>query len=284
MKDNQTSNKNRKKLSRKKKLLILGIILLVLVLLSMWGFKLKTETYKIKSDKIDKGLKIVFISDLHNCFFGGTDQSELKDEIENAEPDIVIFGGDVIDMSGGQKHAITLMKWSAEKYPCFYTPGNHEYERDDTEEFLQKVEEIGVTVCNGDYADIEVRDQAVRIYGILEYFDLSSKTLSTPPDDDIYTILVAHQPEQIDNYRFGDGTDFDLILSGHAHAGQWRIPGILDQGLYAPDQGLFPEYTHGMYEHGDSTHIISRGIAKPLRMIFIPRIFNRPELSVIEIT
>ncbi|MBQ4534512.1 MAG: metallophosphoesterase [Ruminococcus sp.] len=271
-------------MSRKKKLLIFGIILLILTLLSMWGFTLKTDRYKIKSDKIDKGLKIVFISDLHNCFYGGTDQSKLKDEIENAEPDILIFGGDMVDQWGGTKHAITLMEWSAEKYPCFYTPGNHEYERDDTDDFFKKVEEIGVTVCNGDYSDIEVRGQAVRIYGILEYFDLSSKTFSAPPDDSVYTILLAHQPEQIDNYHFGDGSDFDLILSGHAHAGQWRIPGILDQGLYAPDQGLFPEYTHGMYEYDDSVHIISRGLARPLRMIFIPRIFNRPELSVIEIS
>ncbi len=284
MKENQTSNGKRKKISRKKKLLIFGIILLILTLLSMWGFTLKTEEYIIKSNKIDKGLKIVFVSDLHNCFYGGTDQSKLKDEIENAEPDILIFGGDMVDQWGGTKHALTLMEWSAEKYPCFYTPGNHEYERDDTDKFLQKVEEIGVTVCNGDYSDIEVRGQTVRIYGILEYFDLSSKTFSAPPDDSVYTILLAHQPEQIDNYHFVDGSDFDLILSGHAHAGQWRIPGILDQGLYAPDQGLFPEYTHGMYEYDDSVHIISRGLARPLRMIFIPRIFNRPELSVIEIS
>lgn len=284
MKENQTSNGKRKKISRKKKLLIFGIILLILTLLSMWGFTLKTDRYKIKSDKIDKGLKIVFISDLHNCFYGGTDQSKLKEEIENAEPDILIFGGDMVDQWGGTKHAITLMEWSAEKYHCFYTPGNHEYERDDTDDFFKKVEEIGVTVCNGDYSDIEVRGQAVRIYGILEYFDLSSKIFRAPPDDSVYTILLAHQPEQIDNYYFGDGSDFDLILSGHAHAGQWRIPGILDQGLYAPDQGLFPEYTHGMYEYDDSVHIISRGLARPLRMIFIPRIFNRPELSVIEIS
>lgn len=284
MKENQTSNEKRKKSSRKKKLLILGIILLVIILLFIWGFMLKTETYKIKSDKIDKEFKIVFISDLHNCFYGGTDQSALKKEIENAEPDIVIFGGDAVDQWGGTKHALTLMEWSAEKYPCFYTPGNHEYERDDTDEFIEKVRNLGITVCNGNYSDIEVKGQPVRIYGILEYFDLESKTLSNPPDDSIYTILIAHQPEQICNYQFSDGTQFDLILSGHAHAGQWRIPVILDQGLYAPDQGLFPDYTHGIYEIGDSTHIISRGLAKPLRMIYIPRIFNRPELSVIEIT
>ena len=160
--ENTRPNKKKK---LKKRLVILGILLVVTVLLFMWGFSLKTETYKIKSDKIDKGLKIVFISDLHNCFFGGTDQSGLKKEIDKAEPDIVIFGGDVIDMVGGQKYALELMKWSAERYPCFYTPGNHEDMRDDTDEFMEKVKKSGVEICHEKYSDIEVRGQAVRIYG-----------------------------------------------------------------------------------------------------------------------
>lgn len=277
------NTKPNKKKKLKKRLVICGILLIIIILLFMWGFRLKTETYKIKSDKIDKGLKIVFISDLHNCFFGGTDQSGLKKEIEKAAPDIVIFGGDVLDMVGGQKYALTLMKWSAERYPCFYTPGNHEYMRDDTDEFIDKVKEAGVTVCHEDYSDLEIRGQAVRIYGVAEHHDLSWDTFSVPPDDSVYTILIAHHSEQIE-YYLGHKIGFDLILSGHAHAGQWRIPGILDQGLYAPGQGLFPEYTNGMYTYGNTVHVISRGLAKPLRMIFIPRIFNRPELSVIEVT
>ncbi|MBQ4225962.1 MAG: phosphoesterase, partial [Oscillospiraceae bacterium] len=76
---------------------------------------------------------------------------------------------------------------------------------------------------------------------------------------------------------------YDLILSGHAHGGQWRIPGLLDQGLFAPDQGLFPEFTCGQREKNGTVQIVSRGLAKTLRMALIPRIFNRPELSVIDI-
>ncbi|MDE6796877.1 MAG: phosphoesterase, partial [Ruminococcus sp.] len=94
-----------------------------------------------------------------------------------------------------------------------------------------------------------------------------------------YNILLLHQPEQFPQFT----EKFDLILSGHAHGGQWRFPVILEQGLYAPNQGLFPDYTNGQYEYADCTHIISRGLARPLRMIFIPRIFNRPEISVIDI-
>ena len=238
MKENQTSNGKRKKISRKKKLLIFGIILLILTLLSMWGFTLKTEEYKIKSDKIDKGLKIVFVSDLHNCFYGGTDQSKLKDEIENAEPDILIFGGDMVDQWGGTKHAITLMEWSAKKYPCFYTPGNHEYERDDTDNFFKKVEEIGVTVCNGDYSDIElsfsvsdsedwmadpVAKETVHVYPYGE--DKAVQFVREPKDTDkvlvdneyVTAIVTGYEDDEIWGYTVQlfliNKTDKDLMFS-----------------------------------------------------------------------
>lgn len=284
MKKNKTITPNTKK--RKKRLIIAGIVFIIVILLYVWGFWLKTDTYDIKSDKINDKLKIVFISDLHNCFFGGTDQSAIEKEIEKAKPDIVIFGGDTLDMVGGEKHALTLMKWSAERYPCYYVPGNHEGMRDDIESFYQKVKDTGVKMpMDSEFFQLEIRGQKIRIYGVAQcsYYGQMSK-LCGIPDNEYYNILVAHQPEQINKYLDTGDSRFDLILSGHAHAGQWRIPGILDQGLYAPDQGLFPDYTNGMYQYDDTVHIISRGLAKPLRMIFIPRIFNRPELSVIEVS
>ncbi|HOH88430.1 MAG TPA: phosphoesterase, partial [Ruminococcus sp.] len=83
-----------------KKRLIVIIVLLILVLLSAWGFTMRTVHYSVKSPKLRNGMRIVFISDLHNCFYGGTDQSGIIDEVHKADPDIVIFGGDVIDAWG----------------------------------------------------------------------------------------------------------------------------------------------------------------------------------------
>jgi predicted MPP superfamily phosphohydrolase len=94
----------------------------------------------------------------------------------------------------------------------------------------------------------------------------------------LLTVLLAHRPEYIDSYL---DYDFDLILSGHAHGGQWRIP-LLINGLYAPNQGWFPKYAGGRYELGNSTFIVSRGLAK--ESVRVPRIFNPPELVVIDIT
>ena len=275
---------------KKKKLLIFGIILLVLSLLSAWGFSMKPVNYSISTPRLKTGVRIVFISDLHNCFYGGTDQSGLLDEIHEADPDIVIFGGDVIDAWGGTKHALKLMTVLSHEYPCFYTPGNHEEMRDDTEEFYKEVQGI-CPVLMGDFAETVVNGETIRIYGVLDSVERGAHKTQLEEcfdtlDGNYYNILLAHQPEQIDAY-LGEGLNnsenFDLILSGHAHGGQWRLPKLLDQGLYAPDQGIFPDYTTGIYEYGDTTHIISRGLARPMRMIFIPRIFNRPELSVIDI-
>ena len=69
------------------------------------------------------------------------------------------------------------------------------------------------------------------------------------------------------------------MLCGHAHGGQWRIP-FTKIGLYAPGQGLFPEYTSGVHEKGKTAMVISRGLGNSE---FPLRLFNRPEIVVIDI-
>lgn len=283
-----------------KKRIAACIALFVIIILYIWGFTMQTVRFNVSSDKISSGLKIVFISDLHNCFYGGSDQSALMEEIENENPDLVLFGGDIVDQYGGVDNALTIMELAAEKYPCCYTPGNHEQLRSDIEEFYVQAEETGVTILEGDSAEFTLNGQEVRVYGVLDAYEWGQSATQLEEfladlEDGYYNILLAHQPEQYYEYlglspnpvvlyeSLWVEDSFDLILSGHAHGGQWRIPGILDQGVYAPDQGIRPQYTNGMYEYGKSVHIISKGLARPLRMIFIPRIFNRPEFTVIEI-
>lgn len=261
--------------------------LVVLCCLSAFGFPMKPVNYSVSSDKLSSSVNVVFISDLHNCFYGGTDQSGLWEAVNASRPDIVIFGGDVIDAWGGTEYALRIMKMANEKYPCVYTPGNHESMRDDMDEFSKQVSDIGIPILLGNKAEFKVKGQSIRIYGIQEVQSWGRKAPQIDEcyddlDENYYNILLAHQPEQIDRILRSD-KHFDLILSGHAHGGQWRLPKILDQGLYAPDQGIFPKYTSGQYSYDSTTHIISRGLARPVRMIFIPRIFNRPELSVIKI-
>lgn len=277
---------------KRKKLIITAVLAVIYLVILIWGYIMETVKYSVDSDKIDTPLRVVFISDLHNCFYGGTDQSALMKEIDKYSPDLVLFGGDVIDMYGGTQHALTIMSLASEKYSCCYSPGNHEMMRDDYADFREDVTDLGITVLEGGMVSFEIKGQWVNVLGAVDAVEGipdSDKPFITQLDSCIelseryaeeFNILLGHQPEIIDSYLDGN---FDLILSGHAHGGQWRIPYILDQGLYAPDQGIRPAYTNGIYYYGDTVHIISKGLAKPLRMIFIPRIFNRPEFTVIDV-
>ena len=96
-------------------------------------------------------------------------------------------------------------------------------------------------------------------------------------DGEHCSILMTHRPERTEDYA---GRGFELVLAGHAHGGQWRLPGLLN-GLFAPDQGLFPTYAGGRYALGDTTLLVSRGLARESTRL--PRFYNRPELVMVEL-
>lgn len=276
------------KKKHKRLLTILTAAVLLNIVMNISGNWLEVGRYSLASEKLTQPVRIVFISDLHNCTYGGEEQTKLWEIMQEEQPDLVLFGGDVIDMVGGMEHALKLMEMTQEVYPCAYTSGNHELENRNTEAFLEEVEARNVPILHGDYLDVTLNGQAIRISGFIHAGDYPEQlaACAQTAEEERYNILLAHQPEQFDailDACMGEGTSMDLVLSGHSHGGQWRIPGILEQGLFSPDQGIFPEFTCGQREENGTVQIVSRGLAKPLRMILIPRICNRPELSVIEI-
>lgn len=93
--------------------------------------------------------------------------------------------------------------------------------------------------------------------------------------DDGFTLLLSHRPELFDVYVTCNA---DLVLSGHAHGGQFRLPFI--GGLAAPNQGLFPKYDAGLFSEGKTKMLVSRGIGNS---IFPFRVNNRPEIILIEL-
>ena len=88
--------------------------------------------------------------------------------------------------------------------------------------------------------------------------------------------LKKLRTDYIDLYR---QYPFDLVLSGHTHGGQVRIP-LLVNGLFAPDQGWFPQYAGGLYEVGETSLVVSRGLSYYPRL---PRVFDPPEVVVIDV-
>ena len=90
-----------------------------------------------------------------------------------------------------------------------------------------------------------------------------------------FTILLSHRPECFNVYQ---NKNIDLVLSGHAHGGQFRLPFL--GGVIAPNQGLFPKYDAGIYTENGTTMIVSRGIGNSIIPV---RINNRPEIVIIEL-
>ena len=95
-------------------------------------------------------------------------------------------------------------------------------------------------------------------------------------NEDTYTVLLSHRPELLETYA---QCGVDLVLSGHVHGGQVRIPFV--GGLVAPNQGLFPKYDAGMFIKENTTMIVSRGIGNSIIPI---RVNNRPEVILIELS
>ena len=151
------------------------------------------------------------------------------------------------------------------------------------EEICRIIESTGAVVLNASCAELTANGQNINVCGVPDpYANMDTNEAlnraASEIEPDSLTVLLAHRPELIDQYV--DVGVFDLVVSGHAHGGQMRIPGLIN-GLFAPNQGFFPKYAGGLYEVDGTTLIVSRGLARESTRV--PRIFNRPELVLVEI-
>lgn len=277
-------------LTKKKTICILSGILLILIVWTAWGnAALELNTYTISSrglpDAFD-GYRIAQVSDLHNAEFGDGNQ-RLLDMLREAEPDMIAITGDLID---SRKTNIAVALAFAEEAvriaPCYYVSGNHEARVLEYRELKAGLEAAGVTVLDDARVEIEISGKSITIIGVndpsflADYLTsdaavMDRKLSELSSEDASFTILLSHRPELFDTYA---AHDMDLVLTGHAHGGQFRLP--LIGGLIAPNQGLFPKYDDGLYYEGNTNMIVSRGLGNSI----IPfRFNNRPEVVLIEL-
>lgn len=280
--------------SPKRKRIILGTILILLVLLIVAALYLglTVRNYIIESDKINNGgsVRIVEISDLHSSVFGN-DQKPLIDMIKTQRPDIITLTGDIVDDKEPVSGAKLFLEKVKDIAPVYYVSGNHEFWSRKCDDIKKMIEGYGITVLSNERRYVTVNGVSLCICGIddpyvfeyskdtevLKYKDVDGLLERfSDIDDSTFNILLAHRPELIDDYR---KYNFDLVLSGHTHGGQVRIPLILN-GLFAPNQGYFPKYAGGRYDFSNMTMIISRGLSIDKKT---PRIFDPPEVVVVDI-
>ncbi len=284
-------NKSTKKLTPKVKKRIAKIAALaafIALAVIAVNDNLYVQRYYIETDKLNEGLTVALVSDLHSSKYGD-DMEELVEAIDKEEPDLLLMTGDIFEEEMPHGNSETFLAQIDSKYPCYYVTGNHEYwgGKERYNEIMAIIEKYDVKLLSDECETVDVNGETVNICGIEdpgrvnvfpEYdFKQSLYDLSVESDNGNYTMLLSHRPEFFEKYV---ASGFDLVLSGHAHGGQWRIPVVMN-GLYAPDQGLLPEYAGGCYGEEGTTMVVSRGLSRG--DTYVPRIFNRPELVILEI-
>jgi predicted MPP superfamily phosphohydrolase len=263
--------------------LIIVIVSLLILIFTIKGLNnnLSVTTYKLKTSKLISSIRVAILTDLHSCFYGSNQECLINNIVVN-NPDLVLFVGDIVDDKLPGDNAYITLKRVADKYPAYYVSGNHENYTGKIDTIKQVIREQAVHVLSGEQVKIKLKQNNILIKGLddpeignVEYMR-QVDALSNLSNND-YTILLAHRPERHDDYQ---QIPHDLVISGHAHGGQWRIPKLLP-GLYAPHQGLFPKYTSGIYQLKNSKQLVSRGLSR--ENIKIPRFYNSPELIVLDL-
>lgn len=280
-------NKTKEKKKSSKIITILRIVfwtlLAVLILISAWFEKPVVETIDLGGNT-DNPIRCVLITDLHSCYYGKNQKNLIK-MVDKQNPDIVFLGGDIFDDKIGDKNAEIFLEDISKKYECFYVSGNHEYWSERIDEQKEKVRKLGIPVLEGDCVTVEINGKFVDVCGAddptrlydRQFVEQLDKAYAQTKEDHI-KVLLTHRPERVDVYS---NYDFDLILAGHAHAGQFRIP-FVNIGVYAPNQGIFAKYVSGKYTlDNGSMMIVSRGLARESTPL--PRFFNHPEIVVFDL-
>ncbi len=232
-----------------------------------------------------EGFKIAHVSDLHNAVFGRKNE-RLLSLIRAAEPDIIAITGDLIDSRHTDiDSALAFVEAAAEIAPVYYVTGNHE-SRLDFDEIEPRLIAAGARVLRNEAEDIGRGGERIRLAGIDDpSFIRTGGTAEERAAAELeqlgdgggtFTVLLAHRPELVEVYaEYGAG----LVLSGHAHGGQVRLP--LLGGLYAPGQGLLPEYDSGLFSLGETQMVVSRGLGNSVAPL---RVNNRPELVIVTLS
>ena len=254
--------------------LLILLILVGLFLWILWGNTALTLTkYTVTSKKLPSGFtgfRIAHVSDLHNTKFGKHNE-KLLDLLAQAQPDIIAITGDMIDSRQTDPDAaIAFAKEAVKIAPVCYVPGNHEARIQEYPDFRNALSDLGVTVLENSHLPLVREQESITVSGRMDPgFKIPTPDLTV----DTYQILLSHRPELIEEYA---KQGYDLVLSGHAHGGQIRLPFV--GGVIAPHQGFFPKYTEGIHRLDNTTLVISRGLGNSL---FPLRIHNRPELILI---
>lgn len=279
---------------KKRKIIILSVIFVILAVISVWiawgNTALTVNEIIITSDRLPQsfsGYRIAQVSDLHNTELG-KDNAKLIEKLKECSPDIIVLTGDTVDSYHTNIDvSIAFAEKAVQIAPCYFVAGNHEARIDEYNELLYILSDVGVTVLQNEVVILEKDNETITLLGVSDpsfeadyLFGDEALVMNSALDELMkeangYTVLLSHRPELFYVYV---SNKVDLVLSGHAHGGQFRLPFV--GGIVAPGQGLFPKYDSGLYTENDTSMVVSRGIGNS---IITFRVNNRPEIVVAEL-
>ena len=261
--------------------------LLVAFLISLYVSNscIKITRHTLESEKITAPVRLAVISDLHSMDFANSN-ADLYSKIAKAKPDLILTVGDMIsdkncDAQGIEYHKEVLTKL-CDIAPVYCSLGNHERHSTQLESIKESIAQAGAVLLERSYADVELNGNKLRLFGLSYYLSWDeeangfiSEALLT--DSDVFSLLLCHNPEfyvwGIKNYPI------DLMVSGHTHGGMLKLP--LLGPVYAPEQGWFPEYAAGFYKEENGYLAVTTGLGSSPE--YMPRVFNRPEIMIIDV-
>lgn len=270
-------------------ILYVFLFIVVIVIWTLWeNTALVVNEITISSNRVPSafsGFRIAQVSDLHNAELG-EGNIKLLQVLSECEPDIIVITGDLVDASHTDLDvAIDFVEKATAIAPIYYVTGNHEAKIVQYDDLKERLKAVDVTVLEDTGILLEQKGEKIYLLGLSDPdFTIRGDLFGEVPAmvatklkelqmRETYTILLSHRPELFETYIL---CDIDLVLSGHTHGGQFRLPFV--GGLFAPNQGFLPKYDAGVYKERDTNMVVSRGIGNSIIPI---RFNNRPEVIVI---
>lgn len=260
--------------------------------------KLRVSRYEVQGPA---DLTIAVIADLH-----GRSPDACLAVLASEKPDVICVAGDAMEtaqppgvsgddgpnVKGGPLHrflhlidsmayrrehgklgptwrnAMRFFRAAVRIAPVYYVTGNHDFWLTPADRRL--IRDAGVTLLSNSSATLSFRGARVEIGGLASRAGIDwLPEFARKPG---YRILLCHRPEYYE--RHIRAHDIPLVLSGHAHGGQWRV---LGRGIFSPGQGLFPRFTRGLY---DGRLVVSAGLSNTANL---PRVNNPVELVIVKV-
>lgn len=279
-------------------LIYIFLFLLAVFLIYLDNTLVKLSHYTVKDSEIPQefnGYKIIQLSDIHGAEFGNNN-SQLISKIKNADPDIILITGDIVNNNGDNATDIfeNIITSLDDVAPMYAVTGNHDEADVNFYSYIEKWEsEHNISWLRNETLTLTRGDSSIYLSGIpnpklwnvrggdKDGDEDVRQAFMSMPDQDGFHMLMYHRSDKLDLLA---DSHFDLVFAGHLHGGQWRIPFI--GGMFSPNMDIFPEYSGGRYERGDKTFIVSCGLGNkqtfPGTDIIVPRIFNMAE--IVEVT